>query len=219
MDQIGSDESLDADVIRSDAYSAVPQQEGPQAAGEEATTPLLHLDGFQGPLDHLLTLARAARIDLAALSLTAVLDQLAVALRQATVPLGQKADWVVMAAWLLQLRARLLLPVEAAQQEAEVEAEELRGRLLAWRRRRRSLPGWSSGHSSGATFFPVAGRRYSASRARRRRCSMRWNSSGPAWRCSTTGSPIRIPQAYIDRCAWIYILSPRHRTGFCGGWR
>jgi len=130
MDQIGSDESLDADVIRSDAYSAVPQQEGPQAAGEEATTPLLHLDGFQGPLDHLLTLARAARIDLAALSLTAVLDQLAVALRQATVPLGQKADWVVMAAWLLQLRTRLLLPVAEAQQEAEIEAEQVRQNLL-----------------------------------------------------------------------------------------
>ena len=58
-------------------------------------------------------------------------EQLAAALRQATVPLGQKGDWVVMAAWLLQLRTRLLLPMAEAQQEADVEAEQLRGRLVA----------------------------------------------------------------------------------------
>jgi segregation and condensation protein A len=70
--------------------------------------------GFAGPLDHLLALARAQTIDLAAISLTALLDQLAEALRQApaSVPLGQKGDWVVMAAWLVQLRARLLLPAD-----------------------------------------------------------------------------------------------------------
>lgn len=59
------------------------------------------------------------------------MEQLTAALRQATVPLGQKGDWVVMAAWLLQLRTRLLLPVAEAQQAAEVEAEDLRGRLVA----------------------------------------------------------------------------------------
>jgi segregation and condensation protein A len=58
---------------------------------------------------------------------------LTAALRQApaAVPLGQKA-WVVMAAWLVQLRTRLLLPADApGQQEAAAEADELRVRLVA----------------------------------------------------------------------------------------
>jgi segregation and condensation protein A len=102
-----------------------------EESGEAAGTPLLDLDGFEGPPDQLLTLARAEKIDLAALSLTALVEQLAAALRQATVSLGQKGDWVVMAAWLLELRTRLLLPVAEAQQAAEVEAAQLRGRLVA----------------------------------------------------------------------------------------
>jgi segregation and condensation protein A len=55
-------------------------------------------------------------------------------LRQApaAVPLGQKADGVVMAAWLVQLRTRRLLPADApGQQEAAAEADELRVRLVA----------------------------------------------------------------------------------------
>jgi len=46
------------------------------------------------------------------------------------IPLGQEADWVVMAAWLVQLRALLLLPADApVQQEAAAEVEQLRTRL------------------------------------------------------------------------------------------
>jgi segregation and condensation protein A len=82
----------------------------------------------------LLALARAQKIDLAALPLVTLLDQLTAALQQAptSVPLGQKGDWVVMAAWLVQLRARLLLPADpAAQQDAAAEAGQFRDRLLA----------------------------------------------------------------------------------------
>jgi segregation and condensation protein A len=47
-------------------------------------------------------------------------------------PLGQQGDWVVMAAWLVQLRTRLLLPADApAQQDAAVEADAFRTRLVA----------------------------------------------------------------------------------------
>src|ERR1700722_2093300 len=65
----------------------------PRAGG----SPSLTLAGFSGPLDHLLTLARAHQIDLFDISLAALVEQLAAALRQApaTMPLGQKADWVV----------------------------------------------------------------------------------------------------------------------------
>ena len=93
-------------------------------------TPLLDLNGFSGPLEHLLGLARAHEIDLARLSLPHLIDQLTAAMQQA-VPLGQKADWVVMAAWLVQLRSQLFLPVEApAQQGAETTAGQLRQRLV-----------------------------------------------------------------------------------------
>jgi len=108
---------------------AVDEPDGTEGQG----TPRLALDGFDGPLARLLTLARAQQVDLAGLSLTALLAQLEAALRRApaTLPLGQKADWLVMAAWLLQLRSRLLLPADApAQQDATTEADQLRGRLV-----------------------------------------------------------------------------------------
>jgi segregation and condensation protein A len=92
----------------------------------------------------LLTLARAQQIDLARLSLTVLLAQLEAALRQApaTLPLGQKADWLVMAAWLLQLRSRLLLPADApAQHDATTEADQLRGRLIELQAMQ-ALAGW-----------------------------------------------------------------------------
>ena len=85
-------------------------------------------------MDHLLTLARGQKIDLADISFAALVDQLTAALRQApaATPLSQKSDWVVMAAWLVQLRARLLLPADApAQQDAVAEADAFCGQLVA----------------------------------------------------------------------------------------
>jgi segregation and condensation protein A len=105
-----------------------------QAHGEgEGRTPLLTLEGFTGPLARLLSLARAQQIDVAQLSLAALVDQLTVALQHAppATPLGEKGDWVVMAAWLVQLRSLLLLPAKApARLAAEVAAEQLRTRLI-----------------------------------------------------------------------------------------
>ena len=102
----------------------------PSGGGEG--TPLLDLDGFSGPLERLLTLARAHEIDLARLSLVALVDQLAAALHAApAAPLSHKGNWVVMTAWLVELRSRLPLPADpATQQNAEAEAIELRGRLV-----------------------------------------------------------------------------------------
>jgi segregation and condensation protein A len=115
-----------------DPHATEPAAAEPEAG--EGGSPSLTLDGYSGPLDHLLALARSQKIDLAEISLAALIDQLVAALRQApvTTPLGQKADWVVMAAWLLQLRSRLLLPADApAQQDAAQEASRFRGRLVA----------------------------------------------------------------------------------------
>ena len=113
-------------------HSTAPPADGAEAG--EGGSPFLTLNGFTGPLDHLLTLARAQKIDIADISLTALIDQLTTALHHApaATSLGEKGDWVVMAAWLVQLRTRLLLPADApGQQAATAEADQLRGRLVA----------------------------------------------------------------------------------------
>ena len=61
----------------------------------------LHLEGFEGPLDLLLELARAQKVDLARISILALVDQfLAVIEGARRVRLELAADWLVMAAWL-----------------------------------------------------------------------------------------------------------------------
>ena len=93
-------------------------------AGEGARTPLLSLETYHGSLEALLALARARHIDLAKIPVLALVDQLAAAVRDApaATSLGQKADWVVMASWLLQLRSLLLLPAEAPAHQAARDA-------------------------------------------------------------------------------------------------
>ena len=118
-------------------------QESSEAAGAVGdATPRLELDGFSGPLEALLALARARRIDLARISLPALVDQLAAAMAHRAAMLGEKAVWLVMAADLALLRSRLLLPPEADERgAAEANAERLRDALLA-AERMRALAAW-----------------------------------------------------------------------------
>ena len=93
---------------------------------------LLSLDGFDGPLDLLLDLARAQKVDLARISILALVDQyLAIIEGARQIRLELAADWLVMAAWLAWLKSRLLLPVQAdgageGEQAADVLAARLR---------------------------------------------------------------------------------------------
>jgi segregation and condensation protein A len=89
------------------------------------------LEGFQGPLDLLLDLARAQKVDLAKISILALVDQyLAIVEGAETLRLETAADWLVMAAWLAWLKSRLLLPQDdAAAEEAEQSSELLAARL------------------------------------------------------------------------------------------
>jgi len=93
------------------------------------TDPVLHLrlDGYEGPLDLLLDLARAQKLDLAGISIVALVDQyLAVIDRARGMRLELQAEWLVMAAWLAWLKSRLLLPKEEAGPEEDPEALALR---------------------------------------------------------------------------------------------
>jgi segregation and condensation protein A len=96
---------------------------------------VLELDGYEGPIDLLLALAREQKVDLGKISILALADQyLAFITRQRSLRLEIAADYLVMAAWLAYLKSRLLLPQPPEDDEpsgAELAAElEHRLKLL-----------------------------------------------------------------------------------------
>src|SRR3954452_24609398 len=107
-----------------EAESAEALAEAPRAAVGNSGAPVLRLEAWEGPLDLLLELARAQRVDLARISVTELATQFAAVLDAAiarrAVPLSRLAEWLIMAAWLLLLRSRLLLPAGSAE-SAEAE--------------------------------------------------------------------------------------------------
>ncbi len=77
----------------------------------------LTLDGWEGPLDLLLALARAQKVDLHAISILALVDQYLAYLEQAkSIRLEIAADYLVMAAWLAYLKSCLLLPSDPTEE-------------------------------------------------------------------------------------------------------
>lgn len=79
---------------------------------------LVDLDGFEGPIDVLLTLARDQKVDITKISILQLADQyLAFIARARSVRLELAADYLVMAAWLAYLKSRLLLPEPATEDE------------------------------------------------------------------------------------------------------
>ncbi len=99
-------------------------------SASEADSLVLRLDGFEGPLDLLLDLARTQKVDLAKISILALVEQyLAVIEGARRVRLELAADWLVMAAWLTWLKSRLLVPDAAEVEEAELAADVLASRL------------------------------------------------------------------------------------------
>jgi segregation and condensation protein A len=85
---------------------------------------VLELDGYEGPIDLLLALAREQKVDLARISILALADQyLAFVAGLRRLRLEIAADYLVMAAWLAYLKSRLLLPdPPAADDEPDAEA-------------------------------------------------------------------------------------------------
>jgi segregation and condensation protein A len=93
---------------------------------------VVDVDGFEGPLDLLLALARQQKVDLARISILALADQYLTFIEEARkLRLELAADYLVMAAWLAYLKSRLLLPdVHAPEgQSAEEMATALALRL------------------------------------------------------------------------------------------
>jgi segregation and condensation protein A len=101
---------------------------------------VVRLEGFEGPLDLLLDLARSQKLDIANVSILSLVDQyLAIIEGARRIRLELAADWLVMAAWLAWLKSRLLVPagVEEAE-DTELLAETLAGRLAELQAMRRA---------------------------------------------------------------------------------
>src|ERR687890_1051943 len=92
------------------------------------------VDGFEGPLDLLLELARRQKVDLHRISILALAEQYLVFIEEARrMRLELAADYLVMAAWLAYLKSRLLLPEPPKGEEPS--ADDL-ATALAFRLRR-----------------------------------------------------------------------------------
>ncbi len=89
---------------------------------------VVDVDGFEGPLDVLLTLARSQKVDLLKISILKLAEQylgFVEAAKRLRIELA--ADYLVMAAWLAYLKSRLLLPPDPT--EAEPSGEDLAAHL------------------------------------------------------------------------------------------
>jgi segregation and condensation protein A len=79
--------------------------------GSDEPALVVDVEGFEGPLDLLLMLARQQKVDLAKISILALANQYLVFIEEARkLRLELAADYLVMAAWLAYLKSRLLLP-------------------------------------------------------------------------------------------------------------
>lgn len=104
-----------------------------ERSGDEPSL-MVDVEGFEGPLDLLLTLARQQKVDLAKISILALADQYLAFIEEARkMRLELAADYLVMAAWLAYLKSRLLLP---EQHPAEGLSAEEMANALARRLRR-----------------------------------------------------------------------------------
>jgi segregation and condensation protein A len=110
---------------------AAPFEEGPprtipEGTGGDEAALIVDLDGYEGPLDVLLTLARNQKVDLTRISILELAEQyLAFIERAQRMELDLAADYLVMASWLAYLKSRLLLPppdVEEGPSGAEMAA-------------------------------------------------------------------------------------------------
>ena len=122
----------------SEAAAPKPFEEDPPrnpGADPEADSLLLNLDGYEGPIDVLLEMARHQKVDLREISILQLVRQyLAFVERAKALRLDLAAEYLVMAAWLAYLKSRLLLP--SAQSNEDGPSAEAMAEALSFQLRR-----------------------------------------------------------------------------------
>jgi segregation and condensation protein A len=95
--------------MTAESFQVATELAADRASDEPAL--IVDVEGFEGPLDLLLTLARNQKVDLAKISILALADQYLTFIEAARrLRLELAADYLVMAAWLAYLKSRLLIP-------------------------------------------------------------------------------------------------------------
>jgi len=120
---------MTADQPTQDGTPFFEEDSRPQTGAYPGGSLVLDLDGYEGPIDVLLTLARDQKVDLTKISILQLADQYLAFIEQAReLRLELAADYLVMAAWLAYLKSRLLLPHTDADGE-QLSAAEMAERL------------------------------------------------------------------------------------------
>lgn len=119
---------------------------------------IVDVEGFEGPLDLLLALARTQKVDLAHVSILALVEQYLTFINEAQrLKLEIAGDYLVMAAWLAFLKSRLLLPkekTEDGQETAEEMAQKLSFRLARLEAMRNAMAQLMNRKRLGRDVFP-----------------------------------------------------------------
>jgi len=122
-----NEQSVTPAMAAEDLFGTDDVWDGPGAAATDEAALYLELDGWEGPLDLLLDLARRQKVDLRRISILDLVDQyLTYVERAEALRLELAADYLVMAAWLAYLKSALLLPRE---EQEDPSPEELALRL------------------------------------------------------------------------------------------
>lgn len=156
-----------------------PRDEGPVETGaaedaEERALLTVSLDGFEGPIDLLLEMARRQKVDLRRISVLALAEQyLAFVSDAKRLRIDLAADYLVMAAWLAYLKSRLLLPEPPSAEEpsgAEL-AKQLAHRLARLEAMRKAAATLANRGLLGEARFPRG-----APEAAQRLAETRWRA-------------------------------------------
>lgn len=125
--------SLEKRIYMTDVmFEEDPPRDVVPEGDHDADALLLDIDGFEGPIDVLLNMARDQKVDLTKISILQLSRQyLSFIDRAQELRLDLAAEYLVMAAWLAYLKSRLLLPKQADDEEidAETMAEALQFQL------------------------------------------------------------------------------------------
>jgi len=109
MSELGDNEMGTGDPFEEDATPG---------AGRDPNRLRVDIEGFEGPIDVLLSLAREQKVDLTRISILALADQYLEFIAHARrLSLELAADYLVMAAWLAYLKSRLLLPAPPGDEQ------------------------------------------------------------------------------------------------------